>query len=198
MPKLWYNPQDFDVEDQPLLRREAFDPTMNFKPMFPSRLLTGLLVAVFLIVALAGFAGAQQPPTPEEITAVARELYCPLCNGVRLDTCELQACEQMRQVISDKLAAGVTKEQIKKEFVAQYGPIVLGEPPRQGLNLLGGWLLPIGLVVAAGVAVTVMALRWSRRPQPAAVTAVAAPQSPQSGGDDYLARVEADLAEMES
>ena len=57
------------------------------------------------------------------------ELYCPLCNGVRLDTCELQACIQMRQVISDKLAEGVSKEQIKQEFVAEYGPKVLGEPP---------------------------------------------------------------------
>ena len=89
-----------------------------------------LLVAfVSLVLTLTSPAViAQQVPTPtlDQINAVARELYCPLCNGVRLDTCELQACIQMRQVISDKLAEGVSKEQIKQEFVAEYGPKVLG------------------------------------------------------------------------
>ena len=82
-----------------------------------------------LLLALPGFVHAQQPPTPEEINAVAKDLYCPLCNGVRLDTCELQACEQMREVIGEKLTEGVPKAQIMDEFVAQYGPVVLGEPP---------------------------------------------------------------------
>lgn len=150
-----------------------------------------------LLLALPGLLHAQQPPTPEQINAVAKELYCPLCNGVRLDTCDLQACEQMRQVIGEKLTEGVSKEQIKDEFVEQYGPVVLGEPPREGLNLLGGWILPIALFLAAAVAVTVMVLRWSRRPEPA--VAVAAPPTPaeQAAGDEYLARVEADLADLE-
>lgn len=164
--------------------------------------LSPLLVALFVIssilmLAMPAVVQAQLPPTPEEINAVAKELYCPLCNGVRLDTCELQACEQMRQVIGEKLTAGVPKEQIKEEFVAQYGPIVLGEPPREGLDLLGGWILPIGLFLAAAVAVVVMMLRWTRRPQ--AAVAVAAPETlaEHAAGEEYMARVEADLAKLE-
>ena len=55
---------------------------------------------------------AQQPVTAEQVNAVARELWCPLCNSVRLDTCELKACEQMREVIAEKLAAGASTEEI--------------------------------------------------------------------------------------
>ncbi len=156
-----------------------------------------LLAALSLLLVVPVIAHAQQPPTPEEINAVARELYCPLCNGVRLDTCELQACEQMRQVIGEKLTEGVPKDQIKKEFVAQYGPVVLGEPPREGLNLLGGWILPIALFLAAAVAVTLLVLRWTRHPAPKTVTAAPATSAEQAVGDEYLARVEADLADLE-
>lgn len=170
--------------------------------MTPKTSLSPIQVVLFvslcvLLLALPGFVHAQQPPTPEEINAVAKELYCPLCNGVRLDTCELQACEQMRQVIGEKLTEGVSKQQIKEDFVAQYGPVVLGEPPREGLNLLGGWILPIALFLAAAVAVTVMVLRWTRRPEPAAAVAAPATQAEQAKGDEYLARVEADLADLE-
>ena len=150
-----------------------------------------------LLLALPGFVHAQQPPTPEEINAVAKDLYCPLCNGVRLDTCELQACEQMREVIGEKLSEGVPKAQIMDEFVAQYGPVVLGEPPREGLNLLGGWILPIALFLAAAVAVTVMVLRWSRRPAPKPVAVTPASPAEQAAGDAYLARVEADLEDLD-
>ncbi len=170
--------------------------------MIPRNSLSPVHALLFAALCVLLFAApvavlAQQPPTPEQINAVAKELYCPLCNGVRLDTCELQACEQMRQVIGEKLTEGVPKEQIKDEFVAQYGPVVLGEPPREGLNLLGGWILPIALFLAAAVAVTVMVLRWSRRPEPAVAVAVPATPAEQATGDEYLARVEADLADLE-
>ena len=122
-----------------------------------------IALAVGLVLMLAApVVMAQQGPTPtlDQINAVARELYCPLCNGVRLDTCELQACIQMRQVISDKLAGGVSKEQIKQEFVAEYGPKVLGEPPSSGLDLFA-WILPIAAIVAGAAWLLYTARRWT-------------------------------------
>lgn len=169
----------------------------------PQRLwrFTSLLLAVALLAFLAPLTQAQDLPTPtlDQINAVARELYCPLCNGVRLDTCELQACIQMRQVIADRLAAGVPKQQIKDEFVAQYGPVVLGEPPRQGLNLLG-WVLPAAALIAGIAWLFVTARRWARQPAPAGAAQPPAAQPPPSAaaaGDSYLARVEADLADLD-
>lgn len=165
-----------------------------------------LLVAfVSLVLTLTSPAViAQQVPTPtlDQINAVARELYCPLCNGVRLDTCELQACIQMRQVISDKLAEGVSKEQIKQEFVAEYGPKVLGEPPRSGLDLLA-WIVPIAAIIAGAAWLLYTARRWSRQPEvvpasaPAAGGTEAETTAATASTDAYLAQVETDLANLE-
>ena len=86
-----------------------------------------------------------------EVKEVAQELWCPLCSGVRLDTCELKACEQMRQEIAIQLANGESVESIKAYFLDQYGPQVLGEPPREGFNLLA-WIVPFAVLLgAAGV-----------------------------------------------
>jgi cytochrome c-type biogenesis protein CcmH len=87
--------------------------------------------------------------TPDEVNRVAREIWCPLCSGVRLDACELKACQQMKEVIAIKLAEGEDTASIKAYFVEQYGPQVMGEPPRAGFNWLA-WILPGVAVVAGG------------------------------------------------
>ena len=105
---------------------------------------------------LAQPVSAQQTVDPEsgitldEVNEVARELWCPLCSGVRLDACELKACVQMKEMIAIKLAEGEDVESIKAYFVDQYGPQVLGEPPRQGFNWLA-WVLPVIALVFGGV-----------------------------------------------
>lgn len=170
-------------------------------PTSPRQLVLISLLAL-LVLALGLSSAAAQEPTLDEINEVARELYCPLCNGVRLDTCDLQACIQMRQVIAEKLEAGVPKEQIKREFVAQYGPIVLGEPPRQGLNLLG-WVLPVAALALGAGWLLYTIRRWTRQPASAAsepaptVEQQPAATAAADDSDTYLSRVEAELAELD-
>lgn len=94
-------------------------------------------------------AAAANEVTPDEVNTVAREIWCPLCSGVRLDACELKACEQMKDVIAIKLSEGEDAASIKAYFVEQYGPQVLGEPPREGFNWLA-WILPVVAVVIGG------------------------------------------------
>ena len=89
-------------------------PSHSSHSSHPSRIrrlwLPGALLGLWLvaILLLPGASLAQQTVTTEQVTAVARELWCPLCNSVRLDTCELKACEQMREMIAEKLAAGAS------------------------------------------------------------------------------------------
>ncbi len=119
-----------------------------------------LLFVIFLIIGAVGNAIAQsQSPTPtptrititrQQIMDVAATMYCPLCIGERLDVCETPLCRQMKQVIGEKLAAGETPGQIRSYFVQQYGPVVLGEPPRRGLHLVT-WLLPGAALLLVGV-----------------------------------------------
>lgn len=97
-----------------------------------------------------GAAAAPNAVTPNDVNEVAKELWCPLCSGVRLDACELKACEQMRDMIAVQLEEGQDKEAIKGYFLEQYGPQVLGEPPLQGFNLLA-WVLPFVAMIGGGV-----------------------------------------------
>ncbi len=107
--------------------------------------------------------------SPNDVNEIAKDLWCPLCSGVRLDACELKACEQMRDMIAIQLEEGQNKEQIKAYFLEQYGPQVMGEPPLQGFNLLA-WILPFAALAGGGIFV------WRRmrkmvvqKPQPAGV-----------------------------
>ena len=139
--------------------------------------------------------------TPDQVNAVAREIWCPLCSGVRLDTCELKACQQMKEVIAIKLAEGEDTASIKAYFVEQYGPQVLGEPPRSGFNWLA-WILPVVAVVVGGF---VFWRNTQRMMRPAAVLAnlaqetapkVAKPvvKSGNSEEDEYTQKLEEELA----
>lgn len=93
--------------------------------------------------------------TADEVNVIARELWCPLCSGVRLDSCELKACEQMKDVIAIKLEQGEDLDSIKAYFFDQYGPQVLGEPPLEGFSWLA-WILPVAVLIGGGY------LIWSR------------------------------------
>lgn len=144
---------------------------------------------MLVIVVSTGAPASAQTPTPNQINEVARELWCPLCNGVRLDNCELQACVQMREVIAEKLVAGDSKEQIKAYFVTQYGDVVLGAPSGQGFNIVV-WILP-ALVALVGVGWLVYFVSTNRK-HAAPQTASAKPAGRPN--DEYLQRVEDELS----
>lgn len=160
----------------------------------------GPVLLLFLLIAglFPNLAWAQEQPstqaqadvTPNDVNEVARELWCPLCSGVRLDACELKACDQMKDVIAVKLADGEDTAAIKDYFVAQYGPQVLGEPPRAGFNWLA-WILPVVALVGGGV------FMW-RRARHMMQPVKAGSDHPAAGNkadeDEYAAKLEEELA----
>jgi cytochrome c-type biogenesis protein CcmH len=164
-------------------------------------LTTLLALAVLLILAriaptVEAAQAAPATPTPNQVNAVAKELWCPLCNGVRLDNCELTACSQMREVIAQKLAAGNSKEQIKAYFVQQYGDVVLGAPENKGINRIV-YILP-ALAALVGLAIMgYLIYTWTRRrPAPAGPTPTGGPQPPPAN-DDYARQVDEELKKYE-
>lgn len=164
-------------------------------------LLLGLLAALLWFGADAALAQdapeteAVEGVTPNDVNEVARELWCPLCSGVRLDACELKACDQMKDVIAIKLAEGEDTDSIKAYFIEQYGPQVLGEPPREGFNWLA-WILPfVALILGA----LFLWRQVSRMVRPAAETVAGAPEPSSSAtadrtDDDYARRLDEELA----
>jgi cytochrome c-type biogenesis protein CcmH len=155
-----------------------------------------LTFVVLLVVGLWGglsARGTAQTPTPNEVNEISKGLWCPLCNGVRLDNCELQACIQMKEVIAQKLEAGESPEQIRAYFVEQYGDVVLGAPSTQGFNSLA-WILPV-LAAAVGLGWLVVFVRSVTRRRTAGAQTVASSQRApgEAAQDEYLQRVDEEM-----
>lgn len=122
-----------------------------------------LAAALVLALALPAAGGAVTLADLED------ELVCPTCD-TPLETSNAPAADRMRAYIRRRIAEGATKEQIKAELVADFGPRVLAEPQKHGFELLA-WLLPIGGALAAAGLVGIAAWRWSRTREPAAAGA---------------------------
>ena len=153
-----------------------------------------LFVFVFSLLIFSPVSAQEQVPTPsdDDVNDVARQMYCPVCENIPLDVCETTACEQWRELIREKLAAGWTDEQIKDYFVLQYGDRVLAEPPRRGFNWLVYILPPVFILVGAWVLYTV--LRRMRRAAPADVPP-GDEETESEPLDPYKARLEEALRE---
>jgi cytochrome c-type biogenesis protein CcmH len=165
--------------------------------MITQRLLKFVSFALFLAVLLAILLPLEsveaqdlppQGPTDDEVNAIAKQLYCPVCENIPLDVCPTQACAQWRELIREKLSAGWSEDEIKTYFVAQYGDRVLAQPPASGLNWLVYIIPPLAII--GGIYILYRALRaWS---QPAQEAAEDVPQV-DSIDDDYVARIEEEL-----
>lgn len=147
-----------------------------------------LLLAVFLFLTSTVYAQQDVPdPSDDEVNAIAKELYCPVCENVPLDVCGTQACAQWRDLIREHLSQGWNEAQIKEYFVTQYGDRVLASPPARGLNWLAYLVPPVAFLI--GVFIVVSALRaWKSETKP--VTDVA---GQQDSDDEYIARLEEEL-----
>lgn len=111
------------------------------------RIILFLFLVSLLFLATLNNVNAQSDfPTDDQINAIAKELYCPVCENIPLDVCPTQACAQWRALIKEKLIAGWSKAEIKQYFVDQYGDRVLAQPPARGLNWLVYILPPLAFV----------------------------------------------------
>jgi len=127
-------------------------------------------------------------PTDDEVNAVAKGLYCPVCENIPLDVCPTQACTQWRALIREKLGLGWSEQQIKDYFVAQYGDRVLAAPPARGLNWLVYLIPPV--VIVTGIYIVFRAMRAWRQPISARATIE---HSLEADSDEYVARLEEEL-----
>ena len=156
------------------------------------------LLLGFLLIATPALA-QDEVVTDDEVNAVAKDLFCPVCESTPLDVCPTQACADWRELIREQLAAGSTPEEVQAYFARQYGDGVLANPPKSGFNLIL-WLLPVVAVVLGGLFFT----RYMRSLRASAAgvdetlaeemeTAVGPPNSQPVSEDDYKAKLEEEL-----
>lgn len=153
------------------------------------------LIPFVILLALAflstGSALAQESnpsaPTDDQVNAIAKQLYCPVCENIPLDVCGTQACAQWRDLIRQKISQGWSEAQIKQYFVDQYGDRVLATPPARGLNWLVYIVPPVAIL--AGIYILFRAFQSLRQPAPQGVPHT----DPPAPSDDYAMRLEEEL-----
>jgi cytochrome c-type biogenesis protein CcmH len=164
--------------------------------------ITGLVFVLAVLLALAAPVLAQQPvdPTPvvpvtdDQVNAIAKQLYCPVCENIPLDVCGTRACSDWRAEIRAMLEQGKSEAEIKGYFADRYGQRVLATPEARGLNVLV-WVLPvIGVLAAIGVLAVTL-----RRLAPGALEAQAPSPARLDYADlepEYVDRLERELKEF--
>lgn len=110
------------------------------------------LVSLITTLCLSGFlASCDRPDEIFDIDTLAQEInqsvLCPVCPGESIDQSQHPLAVQMRHLVVEKLEQGWTGDQIRSHFVDGYGPSVLLDPPRSGINL-AVWIVPpiVGVV----------------------------------------------------
>lgn len=121
-------------------------------------MIRALLVAALSSLVLTGVAaaGADRPSALD----LEDEVVCPVC-ATTLDQSNAPVARRMRAFIRERIRAGDSKDEIKRQLVAEFGESVLAAPPTRGFGLLA-WLLPLLGVAVAVPVVAVLAWRWSR------------------------------------
>jgi cytochrome c-type biogenesis protein CcmH len=117
-----------------------------------------VFVVVLALLVVPGALASDRHPTLSELEG---EVMCPVC-GTTLDQSSSPAAQQIKRVISSRIAAGDTKSEIKSRLVAEYGEAILAAPRHRGFGLLAWWVPLIGILGAAAL-IGAGVWRWSRR-----------------------------------
>ena len=152
-----------------------------------------LFLAAIMTFTLACASDEELPTLEVRAQEINKTVMCPVCPGESIDQSQHPRAKAMRGVVDEKLAEGSTNDEIRQFFVERYGPSVLLEPPREGLNWLVWVVPPLGVLAAGLVLLFVLrlAVRSSSRSN----------GTPDDGSslteaerDDYFRRIEAALA----
>ena len=159
-----------------------------------------VLLAVTLAFLVISSVSAQEttprpPITDDQVNAIAKQMYCPVCESTPLDVCPTQACIEWRELIRDLLAEGKSEAEIKQYFVDRFGDRVLAAPPARGLNWLVYVIPPVAIL--AGLLILYSALRAWRQTAPAASPPTGgSPQAASKVDDEYTRRLEEELRKL--
>jgi cytochrome c-type biogenesis protein CcmH len=148
-----------------------------------------------------GFAGAltvpligqvrSADPIDAEVYQIGKRLMCQCSCGSTVADCNMLYChfgEPVRAEIREGVVAGLAPEVIIDKLVAQYGSIILGEPPVDGFGAVG-WTMPFIAVLAGLAIVPIVISRW--RKNQLAAEAAAPPQAALD--EDALKRFKAEI-----
>jgi cytochrome c-type biogenesis protein CcmH/NrfF len=125
---------------------------------------TAGLVSLALTVALAATtipASAVAITPRASLTDIEQDVMCVVCKEP-LAVAQSPQADRERAFISMLIKQGLTKAQIERQLVVNYGQSVLALPPANGFNLTVYVLPPAVLLIGAGLLAYALP-RWRRR-----------------------------------
>lgn len=112
-----------------------------------------ILVAVLAAFGVA-FAQVTNPPTDAEVEArteaISKTLRCVVCQNQSIYDSNAPLAEDMRRLVTKRVEAGDSDDEVREYLRARYGDYVLMSPPFQ-LNTVLLWFGPLVLVLVGGV-----------------------------------------------
>ena len=153
------------------------------------------ITAVVALAALYTTISAQEPMWQD----IAGELMSPACPGRTLLNCTSEHAGQWQELIRQKIAEGVSKDEIMQYFINIGGEEVLASPPKHGFTLV--WLLPAFALLNGAGLIIMLTVRWVRRPHsseqnPSSASCMEPSQATTAAADPYLNRVRRELQDM--
>lgn len=83
--------------------------------------------------------------------ALSRELRCMVCQNQSIDDSDAPLARDLRLLVRERIAAGLTDAQVMDFLVSRYGEFVLLKPRVESRTLLL-WLIPPMVLVGGGIA----------------------------------------------
>lgn len=119
------------------------------------------LLAVLFAMTLALMPSVTHAVQPDEIMAdpaqeararnLSRELRCMVCQNQSIDDSDAPLARDLRLLVRERIAAGLTDQQVMDFLVARYGEFVLLKPRVEGQTLIL-WLIPPLVLIGGGFA----------------------------------------------
>ncbi len=167
------------------------------------RYLATLRYSAHFITVVVALAVLYTPISAQESAwqDIAGELMSPACPGRTLLNCTSEHAGQWQELIRQKIAQGVPKNEIMRYFINIGGEEVLASPPKHGFTL-AVWLLPAFALLNGVGLIILLTTRWVRRPHSREQDPSPAPcldhssQAATAVADPYLSRVRKELQDI--
>ena len=116
--------------------------------------------AVALVVMVVGLysTGSPEPTAEDRVAALSDSIKCPFCNGESLADSASSVAADYRDLITLRVAAGMSDEEIIDEFAANFGDSFILDTSTSGWSVVL-WLAPVAML-GIGI-VAIVALRRS-------------------------------------
>ncbi|HVF75437.1 MAG TPA: cytochrome c-type biogenesis protein [Acidimicrobiales bacterium] len=120
-----------------------------------------LTMAVLVVSALAvGSSGDGGGRTTESrVTAIAKEVRCPTCEGLSVEESDAATARVVRDEIRRRVEAGESDGDIRAYLVSRFGKDILLKPEASGVSGLV-WALPVVAAVCALGGLAFAFRRW--------------------------------------